>query len=241
VPLSEIDTADTRFQLRLLASSEDLVASIRDHGQRVPVLLTGDAPPYKVVDGFRRLGALAELGRADVLAAFEVAASDRELFSISFEENARRQNLTAFDKAHAVWQALELWKLEKREVAAMLGLSVRQVDRYLSLLRFAEPIRDALAVKRISMAHAVVLHRARLGDASPWIQEIEAGNLSAPELAKRVWARRRNHAGNALKRDAAGFRLAPIRYRHDLALAEKRRIWDTLEAALRILAESERR
>jgi len=39
-------------------------------------------------------------------------------------------------------------------------------------------------------------------------------------------------------RDARGFRLKPIRYRADANAAEKRRIWETLEAAMRIVAET---
>jgi ParB/RepB/Spo0J family partition protein len=244
VPLAEIDRADARFQHRLFASGEDLVESIRTHGQRTPVHLAGDEPPYAVVDGFRRIEALRSLGKESVVAVVERGAAEQELFAISFAENVRRRSYTTWDKAHAIWQAVQRWELGKPEVAALLGLSVRQVDRYLALLSFGEALREAVAVSRITMAHAVVLHRAAPADVARWIEEIVSSGLSASELAKRVrrspWRRDRNSL--SLVRDARGFRLKPIRYRSDSSAAEKRRVWETLEAALRIVAEtSERR
>jgi ParB family chromosome partitioning protein len=243
IPLQEIDRSDLRFQHRLFASSEDLVESIREHGQRTPVHLAGGGPPYTVVDGFRRIDAMSQLGRDSVLAVVEDGADEQQLFALSFAENVRRRSYTAHDKAHAIWQALRRWGLAKPEVAGLLGLSVRQVDRYLHLLTFGDALREALASGRLSMAHAVILHRASGADAAGWIEEIGRSGLSAAELAKRLKkpARRRGAPAAPLVRDLRGFRLGPIRYRHDLALAEKRRIWDALEAALRIVAESERR
>jgi ParB/RepB/Spo0J family partition protein len=245
VPLAEIDGADARFQHRLFASGEDLVESIRAHGQRTPVHLAGDEPPYAVVDGFRRIEALRTLGKESVVAVVEQGAAEQELFAISFAENVRRRSYTTWDKAHAIWQAVQRWQLGKPEVAALLGLSVRQVDRYLALLSFGEALREAVADGRITMAHAVVLHRAApSADVAKWIGEIVSSGLSAAELSQQVrrspWRRDRNAL--SLVRDARGFRLKPIRYRSDASAAEKRRIWETLEAALRIVAEtSERR
>ncbi len=243
IPLGDVDPSDSRFQHRLFASSEDLIESIRVHGQRTPVHLTGERPPYTVVDGFRRIEALAKLGDDSVLAVVERGATEEELFAFSFAENVRRRSYTTYDKAHAIWQAMERWGLEKQAVASMLGLSIRQIDRYLALLTFGECLREAVARGRVSMAHAVVLHRLAPSDAPRWIEEIQACGLSAAELAKRVrrnpW--RRDKTRVALVRDAAGFRLRTIRYRHDASPVEKRRIWDALEAALRIVAESQRR
>jgi ParB/RepB/Spo0J family partition protein len=239
--LAEIDRGDTRFQHRLFASSEDLIESIRVHGQRTPVHLAGERPPYTVVDGFRRIEALRRLGRDTVLAVVERGATEEELFAFSFAENVRRRSYTAEDKAHAIWQAVQRWRLDKHAVAELLGLSVRQVDRYLALLSFDETLRGAIAAGRISMAHAVVLHRAAPSDAAKWLEEVAASGLSAAELAKRLRPGHRRRGAIALVRDARGFRMRSIRYRHDLSAGEKRRIWDTLEAALRIVAQSSER
>jgi ParB/RepB/Spo0J family partition protein len=239
VPLGDID-GDVRFQHRLFASGDDLIESIRAHGQRTPVHLAGDEAPYTVVDGFRRIEALRKLGRESVVAVVEHGTAEQDLFAFSFAENVRRRSYTSWDKAHAIWQALQRWQLSKGEVAALLGLSVRQVDRYLALLTFSEPLREAVAQGRLSMAHAVVLHRAAPCDTEKWIDEAEASGLAAGELAKKLrrspWRRDRNAI--SLVRDSRGFRLKPLRYRSDLSVAEKRRIWETLEAAMRIVAET---
>jgi ParB family chromosome partitioning protein len=242
VPLAEIDVADTRFQHRVCSSSDDLLESIAAHGQRTPVHLAGEEPPFVVVDGFRRLDALRRLGRGAALALVERGATEEELFAISFAENVRRRSYSAYDKAHAIWQAIERCRLAKSQVAALLGLSLRQIDRYLALLTFPAALRQAVGERRLSMAHAVVLHRAAPADLARWIDDVAASRLSAAELTKRM--RRSPYARGAaspLVRDAHGFRLKAIRYRHDLDDAAKRRIWGVLESALRLVAESARR
>jgi ParB/RepB/Spo0J family partition protein len=242
IALADIDVADTRFQHRLVTSSDDLLESIRSYGQRTPVHLAGERPPFVIVDGFRRVDALRRLGRSSALAVVEHGATEKELFAISFAENVRRRSYSAYDKAHAIWQAIHRCQLHKSDVASLLGLSLRQVDRYLALLTFAAPLREAVGAGRLSMAHAVVLHRAAPADVSPWIDDITASRLSAAELARRMRrSPRRRDGGTLLVRDALGFRMRAIRYRHDLDEAAKRRIWGVLESAMRIVAESSRR
>jgi ParB/RepB/Spo0J family partition protein len=239
LPLAFVDAEDTRFQHRLVTSGRDLLQSLREQGQVTPILLTGAAAPFTILDGFRRVAALTELGSGSVLATFVEARDERERFARSFAANLQRRSLGPYDKANAVWQALHRFGMDKLEVAALLGLSVRQVDRYLQLLGFGEPLREALASGRIGMAHAVTLHRACAADPVPWIRTIEESGLSASELAKRLRPprQRRAHAPS-LVRDAKGFRLGAIRFRKDSSAREKRAIWDALESALRLIAES---
>jgi ParB/RepB/Spo0J family partition protein len=239
LPLAFVDAADTRFQHRLVTDGRDLLQSLREQGQVTPILLTGAAPPYTILDGFRRVAALTELGCGSVLATFVEARDERERFARSFAANLQRRSLGPYDKANAVWQALHRFGMDKLELAALLGLSVRQVDRYAQLLGFGEPVREALEAGRICMAHAVALHRSRTADPAPWIRTIQESGLSAAELAKRLRPprARRAHAPS-LVRDAKGFRLAAIRFRKDSSAREKRAIWDALENAMRIIAES---
>ena len=244
VPIAEIDLGDLRFQHRLAFTCGDLVASLRSHGQLTPVILSGARPPYVVVDGFRRLTALQQLGRREALATILEAASEETLFVRSLTENLRRRSLGPYDKANAIWQALRRFPTEKRDLAALLGFSLRQLDRYLRLVGFAPPLRDALEAGRLSMAHAIALHRAQLPEAAleKWIEEIASTQLSAAALTARLRSPLGGRPrGPRLVRDAKGFRLAPIRFRRDLCEHEKRAIWDALEQALALIARAEER
>ncbi len=237
VELAKIDCNDARFQCRLAFTSDDLVASIRERGQHTPVLLWGRRSPYVIIDGFRRIEAIAALGGHSVLAAFEETVDETRAFALSFSENSRRKNLTAYDKANAIWQAMNRLKIPKRDAASLLGLSVRQVDRYLRLIGFDEVIREALTADRITMAHAVALQSASPADLRKWIDEVETSGLSSVELRRRLRRPRASRGRRIyLIREGKGFRLA-IRYRHDVRDAEKRRIEQALRSALKLVAK----
>jgi ParB/RepB/Spo0J family partition protein len=242
VPLDDIDLADTRFQHRLAFSCSDLLPSLRESGQLTPVLLSGPRSPFVVVDGFRRITSLKELGSSDVLANVVESASEQALFARSFTENLRRRSLGPYDKANAVWQAIHRYRFDKLELASLLGLSVRQIDRYTRLIGFAPTLRQAIESGRLSMAHAVALHRAQVPDLERWIDEVAASRVSATELSARLRRpdRRRRYAPK-LVRDAKGFRLSAIRFRRDLSDRDKRFIWDALEQALHLIAGADSR
>ena len=89
------------------------------------------------------------------------------------------------------------------------------------------------------MAHAILLDRAKPADRPTWIDEIAASALSANDLKQRLQriARRRGPK-TYLVQDTKGFRLSPLRYRSDMSTAEKKRIWESLESALKLIAGS---
>jgi len=239
VALEEIDRADTRFQYRILVSHEDLIESLRNQGQLNPVILWGERPPYIIVDGFRRIAAICALGGDSVQAVFVHAKDERRAFAIGFAENVQRRSLTAHDKANAIWRAINVWEMDKRDVAASVALSIRQVDRYLKLLELSPPLLQAVEEGRICMAHAILLDRAKPADLSTWIDDIAASGLSANDLKQRLQRIARCRGPKTyLVQDTKGFRLTPVRYRSDMSTAEKKRIWESLEAALKLIAGS---
>lgn len=238
VPLADIDREDQRFQHRAVVSVDDLVESLRHQGQLTPVVLWGQAAPYIVIDGFRRIGALSELGGDDVDAVVEADLDEQAAYARSFSENVRRRSLSAHDRAHAIQRALERWGLDKRDLAGLLGLSVRQVDRYLALLQFDDKIQAALAAKHITMAQAVILHRCAPSDLDHWIDEIQTSELSTDELTRSLRRRGPHRARPYLTRDPRGFRMRAVRYREDMGPGEKRKIWEALERGLRVIAQS---
>jgi ParB-like nuclease domain len=57
VSLSEIDLKNDPCQFRFKANPGYLLASLRGLGRQHPVILSGKAAPYKIVDGHRRINA----------------------------------------------------------------------------------------------------------------------------------------------------------------------------------------
>lgn len=239
VPIRQVDRKDMRFQLRLETRSESLLGNLREHGQRTPVILWGRTDPYAIIDGFRRIEAMTMLGYEKLNAIIRTDLDESQAFALSFSENCQRASLQPRDKAYAVWLAIQRWGIHKRDVAAAFGLSVRQIDRYLKLFDLPNAIMDAVSDERISFAHALTLDQFNVRDPEEWVRKIEETQLSADELRQKLKPRRAERGPRSyLVRDAVGFRLKQIRYRRDMPLAQKRRIWDALDSALHIMADT---
>jgi ParB/RepB/Spo0J family partition protein len=211
---------------------------MRVEGQQCPVVLWGKTSPYKVIDGFRRIEAIAGLGRDSVLALVRSDLDQTQALALSFIENARRHNLTPLDKAHAVWQAVHTWEMGKPLVAKTFGLSVRQIERYLKVLDFEGPLHHAVAAHKITMAHAALLNRACVADLPHWIDEVARKRFSARELRRHLTRNGGQPSRRPyLVRDELGFRLRPLRFRIDMSEAEKERIRQALRTALQIVEQ----
>ena len=239
IPLEDIDRSDDRFQSRFQVRDEELLQSVEREGQQTPVILWRDVRPYIVIDGFRRLDCLASLGRKKALAVFESRLDEESAFALAFSQNVRRKNLSPYEKANAIQTCLSRWGMGKHDAAQLLGLSKRQVDRYVELLEFPAPLQTAVEAGRLSMAQAVVLNRTAPQDLELWIDEAAATAISAVDLAKRISSDvKKKRRTVLLRRDASGFRVAAIRYRNDMPRAQKREIWNALEEALKIMASA---
>lgn len=238
VRLNRIDLDDVRFQLRVKTEPESLMATLEADGQQSPVVLwePRGSERYKIVDGFHRIEAISRLGRQEVLAVIRRDIDQTEALSLSFLLNAHRRNLTPLDKAHAVSRAIGYFGMSKPMVAQALGLSVRQINRYLAVLQFNESVQTAVDAGRITLQHAAILHRHRVATPNTWIDTIETEALSSRELGRRLRLQSASRSTRPyLVRDQRGFRLAPIRYRKNARPAETDKIRKALESALKLL------
>jgi len=236
VPLDLVDLQDRRCQHRLSVVIDDLVDSLHVHGQQVPVILSGSKPPYKIVDGFRRIDAAMRLGWESVQAIVRGELDHRAAFSLGFLENVKRRNLTPMDKANAVYQAASTLEMTEEDVAEAFGLSTRQVKRYRALLDINKRLQQAVEAERISMAHAVLIHKSGVGNPGRWIDLVAKEGLSAQKLRKRL-----NRAENAgrpkryLKEEISGFRMYAFRIGPRTPTEEKARVREALTLALAML------
>ena len=231
VPISSIDRSDVRFQHRLSYGVKDLVQTLREDGQQVPVMLWSDSGSLKIIDGFRRIAALVEIGVVCVQAIVRDDIDEQRAFALSFIENVRRKSFTTLDKAHAVCVSIHQRRATSAQVAEELGLSERQVYRYLSLLKLSPELSEALRRGQISMAHAAVLSRAQIEDLASVLAMIREEDLGAEELKRRLRPRHRARPRGLLTKDGDGFRLRAVRFRPSMTPREKRGILEVLESA----------
>jgi ParB/RepB/Spo0J family partition protein len=240
VPLSEIDHEDQRFQWRVNVSHADLKESIEKDGLQVPLVLWGKSKPYKVIDGFRRLHCARDLNWTEIEAVIRGDITEEEAYKLSFIENVKRKNLSAVDKAHAIWHAMYKRGLDKEPIAEAFSISVRQVERYLAIVDYPEALQKSLLSQEIAMGHAVLLSRSRGVDIPKEIERIRADVLSVPQLRKSLRARLKGREPRKYwQKLPDGFRVHSFRVGSKTSATVRERIRESLREVLAYLEEEQ--
>ena len=183
VRLSNILLEDKTFQFRFSSPNKDLLASLGHERQREPIDLVGADPPYRIVDGFRRLSAARELGWDSIEAFVHRVIDNKEAMRIAFTKNVVRKNLSTLEKAHAIVLARKRG-LKRAEIAEFFGLSERQVNRYLEYLKLPDDIQRICDDGGVTMAHAKILADFQVRDPEKWKKRIEEEKLDTRSLRK---------------------------------------------------------
>lgn len=233
VLIKDIDLEDRRFQYRVREKVTDLIPSLISEGQLVPVILWGKERPFKIIDGYRRVTAISNIGWTSVKAIIRRDISEDDAYRLSFVENVKRKNFTPLDMANAVWKAQAVRNKSSKELAEEFSLSDRQIRRYKELIQFSDPIKEALLDESITMAHAQVFNSFGVKDPDAWIEKIGSG-MSAQalkrEFGKQFGKKRKQKMFFREEKD--GFRLFPIRFSTNLSVKEQKSIIEVLEKAL---------
>ena len=183
VRLSDIRLGDDTFQYRFPSRSKDVISSVESQKQRQPIDLIDARPPYRIVDGFRRLAEARELGWDSIEAIVHRGIDDKEAMRIAFTKNVVRKNLSYLERANAILIAKQQG-YGRREIAECLGLSERQVNRYLEYRSVPDSIKKICDGSVITVAHAKVLAEFEVRNPEKWRRRIEKENLDAKSLKK---------------------------------------------------------
>lgn len=111
----------------------DLVASIREYGQQVPILVRinpNNQERYEIVYGRRRLAALKELGLP--IKAMVRDLNDRDLAVVQGQENSARKDLSYIEKANFARQMRDA-KYDRKVICDALNTDKTLISRMLSV------------------------------------------------------------------------------------------------------------
>ncbi|MHB1318285.1 MAG: ParB/RepB/Spo0J family partition protein [Anaerolineae bacterium] len=169
-----------------------LAETIREHGILQPLGVSSEGQAYRVVYGNRRRDAAIVVGLDRVPCVIVQAREPQDVMVQQILENLQRLDLNDLDKAQAFEQMLRHLVANGvsqgeslDQMARTLGLSARQIQRYLRLLQLSPQVRQRVASGAIGVTHA-----QHLMDISPdERQEAVAAlvieeSLSAAELAR---------------------------------------------------------
>lgn len=136
---------------------EDLMNSIKEHGILQPLIVT-EKPDggYELVAGERRWRAAQMAGLATVPAIIKKFA-DQQRLEVALIENIQRENLSPIEEAFAYQRLMEEFNLTQQQVSEKVGKSRSAIANFVRLLNLPEPVKAALAEKRISMGQARAL------------------------------------------------------------------------------------
>ena len=169
-----------------------LAETIREHGLLQPLGVNREADAYRLVYGHRRRDAAIVVGLNRVPCLVIDASNDDQVVVQQVLENLQRLDLNDLDKARAFDRLLGRMVAQGRSqgealdaMARTLGLSVRQIQRYLRLLQLGAEAQRLVARGELGVTqaqHLVGLLPVTRQEAVASLASEE--NLSAAELSR---------------------------------------------------------
>ncbi len=139
-----------------------LSLSIKEHGVMSPIMVRLiEGGVYRIIAGERRYRASKMLGLKTIPAI--VISSDVEksdILSKQLVENLQRENLNPLERALAIGELKEGFKLSVREIASKVSLSKTSVQRSLEILSLPKDLQEAL-VNGASESKVLVLSKIK--------------------------------------------------------------------------------
>ncbi len=177
-----------------------LAATIRQHGLLQPLGVTQDAYGYRLIYGHRRRDAAIVAGMERVPCILVDAVSEDEAVVPQVLENLQRLDLNDMDKCRAF--SVLLARLISQgtahgealnSLADTLGLSVRQIQRYLRLSTLNAQVQQLIAQDALSVTQAQHLAEITPQDRQLAVAELVVEeSLSAAETGRLCEGLRRN-------------------------------------------------
>lgn len=194
IPISEIDVNDLRFRTRYDLGEKQIVElsnSIKNEGLINPIIVRrkGDSG-YQLVSGFRRLEAVKRLGQGDI-EAIVASMDDDKAFRIAVSENLKRKSLTPLEIGLMCDKLVQDGK-PYDEIGRLMGISLKQIQRYLRTLKLSEEVRSSLNNGRISFFTALEIGKVDSAVQSSLLKRVLKENLSTRDVVKLVQETRRN-------------------------------------------------
>lgn len=123
-----------------------LAASIKKNGLIEPIYLRKDInnpKKYILVDGLRRLSACEFLGAKEI-PAIVLSLTDAEADLAFLSDNENKKHISIFEKAIYMGKILKSGRITKTELADAVGISVKKLEKKLSILNLTEEERKVI-------------------------------------------------------------------------------------------------
>ena len=123
-----------------------LAASIKKNGLIEPIYLRKDInnpKKYILVDGLRRLSACEFLGAKEIPSII-LSLTDAEADLAFLSDNENKKSISIFEKALYMGKILKSGRITKTELADAVGISVKSLNKKMSILHLTEEERKVI-------------------------------------------------------------------------------------------------
>ncbi len=170
---------------------EELVESLKLHGQLVPLIAVAEGQRNLIVDGWRRWQA----GKRSGLTSMRCWLLDKRptaatLLTMQIIVNCTRSDLTLFERFEAYQRLAQLENLTNAELAKRLCVTKGTVTRVLSIGSLSPEIQALVRDGKISSVNAYALARMAASDQEAALTGISNGTTGRAELEQ--LARKKN-------------------------------------------------
>lgn len=124
IPLTQIETTAIPRDRTLIDTNalDELTASIRQNGLRLPIEVSPTATGFALIAGFRRHLAFQTLAKSDetfakIPAFIRTPQSTPKAMAAMIEENEMRQSLSPWERAHIIVRATDMGTFETYDAA----------------------------------------------------------------------------------------------------------------------------
>jgi ParB/RepB/Spo0J family partition protein len=186
IELHELDLRYAALRRRDARRERALVASLADSGQQVPVVVVrGEAGPFVLVDGYKRVRALQRLHRDAVDAVVWALTELEALLLVRVLRSGEGDS--ALEQGWWLRELHERFGLAPGELARRFDKSPSWVSRRLALVRelpeaVQELVRSGALVAHAAMKHLVPLARANLAQCLELAPALAAHGLSSRQI-----------------------------------------------------------
>lgn len=175
VPIADIRWSDNVRSTRRDDRIEELAASMKLHGQLIPIRVRKMGDTLHGIDGGGRCQAAGKLGWTEIAAILdEKKLSKADVIAQQLVTNCQRDDLPVSDKGRSVEMLMTLRGQTLSEVAAEMGFSVATVSRWLAGHRLPDCLRNRVESGELGLTTALELSKAYKG-----AQLEEAANAAA--------------------------------------------------------------
>ena len=154
IPIHEISrNKDQPRQVFFNDALESIASSIKEIGQKVPILVRKKDDGYELIAGERRWRAMQSI-QAENIDAIVMDVTDKESALIAIVENVQREQLNPVEEAEALLKLNTEYGMTHDDIAKYTGKSRSHITNIMRLNVLTEYTKSQLIEGNIEMGHA---------------------------------------------------------------------------------------